>query len=195
MGGNYKKALSNIMHNVKVMTSGPWDLVAVDCAACGSALKVEYPRILSTLNRETKQAEVLSAKVRDVTQILAESSHTKASPLQRGKKRISVTYHDPCHLLKGQGIKEEPRQVLKSIPHVEYVEMNRADACCGGGVLQFEHPEVAERISAEKADAVSQSGARVVASGCPFCRLTLGKALKNDSIRVCHPVELIQPET
>ena len=127
--------------------------------------------------------------------LLAESLHNTASPLQGKKKQVSVTYHDPCHLLKEQNIKEEPRQMLKSLPHVEYLEMSRADACCGGGMFQFEHPEIAERISAGKADAVRQSGARVVASGCPCCRLTLRKALKNDSIRVCHPVELIQPDT
>ncbi len=66
-----------------------------------------------------------------------------------------VTYHDPCHLLRTQGVKEEPRSLLKRIPDLEFVEMAGADVCCGGGgAFQFEHPDVAAEIRKGKIQAI-----------------------------------------
>jgi glycolate oxidase iron-sulfur subunit len=79
---------------------------------------------------------------------------------------------------------------------VDYVEMEMADACCGGGgPFQFENPELSDRITKLKIGHILETNAQVVASGCPSCRLTLKKALKNKAINVCHPVELLSEST
>jgi glycolate oxidase iron-sulfur subunit len=103
-----------------------------------------------------------------------------------------VTYHDPCHLLRGQRVKEEPRNLLKRIPGMEFVEMAGADVCCGGGgAFQMEHPDVALGITKNKIQAIVQSRASFVATGCPGCRLQIHGNLVCERIQVVHPVELL----
>jgi glycolate oxidase iron-sulfur subunit len=81
---------------------------------------------------------------------------------------------------------------LKNLHHVDYIEMGRAEACCGGGgTFQFEHPEVSAQITDCKVKYILETGAQIVASGCPSCRITLRKALRGNLVRVYHPVELI----
>ena len=192
MSGNYEMALPNILHNIDLLSSGPWDIVVVDCATCGLAFKHEYPRVLEALGEDPKQARTLSTHVFDVTQLLCDMPAKKGVETREDKKPIPVTYHDPCHLAKGQKITEEPRRVLKNSPHLEYVEMAQADSCCGGGgAFQFDHPEIASRITGRKINNIVQTGAQVVATGCPSCRITLRKSLKSRAVRVCHPVELL----
>jgi glycolate oxidase iron-sulfur subunit len=103
-----------------------------------------------------------------------------------------VTYHDPCHLLRSQGVKEEPRSLLKRIPGLEFMEMAGADICCGGGgTFQWEHPDVASGISSKKVQSIKDTRASLVASGCPGCRLQIYGNLGEDSIQAVHPVELL----
>jgi glycolate oxidase iron-sulfur subunit len=192
MSGNYEQALFNVERNVDLLTAFGSDVVVTDCATCGLAFTQEYPHLLEVLGRDAKKAFALAEKVRDITELLVQrgSGHDLACPSE--VKKLRVTYHDPCHLAKGRNIRQEPRMLLRSLPHVDYVEMEMADACCGGGgAFQFEHPELSGRITELKIAHILETGAQVVASGCPSCRLTLKKALKNKSIRVCHPVELV----
>jgi glycolate oxidase iron-sulfur subunit len=82
--------------------------------------------------------------------------------------------------------------LLKRIPGVEFVEMAGADVCCGGGgTFQWEHPDVASGISGKKVESIKNTGANVVASGCPGCRLQIYGNMGNESIEVVHPVELL----
>ena len=192
MSGNYEMALPNIMHNIDLLGSGPWDIVVVDCATCGLAFKQEYPRVLEALGKDPAPARLLSERTFDVTQLLCDLPVKRSARVGEDKKPVRVTYHDPCHLAKGQNIREEPRRILEGSPHLEFVEMDQADGCCGGGgAFQFDHPRIASLITGRKIDDVVQTGSQVVATGCPSCRLTLRRGLKGRSVRVCHPVELL----
>ena len=105
---------------------------------------------------------------------------------------VRVTYHDPCRLGRSQGVKEEPRSLLKRIPGLELVEMAGAENCCGGGAaLPWEHPDVAAGISRNKVESIRETRAAVVASGCPWCRRQIGENLAGEPIRVVHPVEVL----
>jgi len=186
--GGRKKALKNIRENLKLFNRKNVEAVVVDCAACGAALKKEYALILEELGEDAKPAKELAGKVMDISQILARYDLEKWLKTVPGR----VTYHDPCHLGRSQGVKEEPRNLLRRIPGLELVEMAAADACCGGGAaLPWEHPDVASGISRNKIQSIRETRATVVASGCPWCRRQIGENLGNEPVRVVHPVEIL----
>ena len=186
--GGRKAALKNIRENLKLFNRKDVDAVVVDCASCGAALKKEYAHILEEMGESTKPAKELAGKVVDISQILARFDLEKVlKPVEN-----RVTYHDPCHLGRSQGVKEEPRNLLRKIPGLELVEMAGAETCCGGGAaLPWEHPEVASGIGRNKIQSIIDTRAAIVASGCPWCRQQIAENLGQESIRVLHPVEVI----
>lgn len=177
------------------------DAVIVDCATCGSAFVKEYPHILEELRELgekvdedlVEKARILASKTRDVMAFIGDHMSWLPDMSPQGP-RLRVTYHDPCHLLKGQGVGILPRKVLAGLPNVEFVEMDAPDACCGGGgSFQVEHPEISSKITARKIKSIEATGASVVATGCPGCRITINAHLDSEKhIRVLHPIELVK---
>jgi glycolate oxidase iron-sulfur subunit len=199
MSGDREPSLQCIRETLKIFAREDVDAVIVDCATCGAALKNEYVHLLKDLRElgeqvtdgEIKAAELLSAKMQDVTVFI--DAHKEWLPKLDGNgKKIRVTYHDPCHLVKGQKISAQPRNVLKAIPGVEYVELPGASDCCGGGgSFQVEHAEISRKITKRKVDSIRETGAQVLATCCPGCNLTIANHL-DPAIRVLHPVQLLQ---
>jgi glycolate oxidase iron-sulfur subunit len=188
LSGARKMALGNIRQNLEMLEVEKVDAVIVDCATCGAALKTEYVHILEEMGEDTDAARALAAKVLDVSQYLTRFDLKELLGPIQGR----VTYHDPCHLIRSQAVKEEPRRLLKMIPGLEFVEMAGADACCGGGgTFQWEHPEVASGITRKKIGAIEETCADLVASGCPGCRVQIRGNLDSEIIQVVHPVELL----
>jgi glycolate oxidase iron-sulfur subunit len=183
-------ALTNIRHNLDLFDPQNVDAVIVDCATCGAALKHEYPKLLEEMGEEAGAAAAgqLAQKVQDISQYLSRfdlHTHLKALP---GR----VTYHDPCHLLRTQGVKDDPRNLLKNIPQMELIEMEGSEVCCGGGgTFQLDHPELASAITAKKIQSIKDTQADLVATGCPGCRLQIHGNLTDDKLKVVHPVELL----
>jgi glycolate oxidase iron-sulfur subunit len=136
---------------------------------------------------------MLAAKTRDLTVYLNEHKDWIPSLSPAGKK-VRLTYHDPCHLVKGQKVSAPPRNLLKLLPQVEFVEMAGADDCCGGGgSFQVEHPETSRRITNRKLNNIYNTGAGLVATCCPGCKLTISNHLDPErNLRVVHPVELLR---
>jgi glycolate oxidase iron-sulfur subunit len=166
-----------------------YDHVVSDCASCGAALK-EYKHLLKDDPEYRERAETLAGRAADISEFLVKHEF----PKPQFHAPLRVTYHDPCHLVRGQGVKSQPREILKSIPGVEYVEMNGADVCCGAsGSFCVTHPELSEGVGGNKADSILETNADVVVSGCPSC-LTQLKAMlaaKGSKIKVMHPMELL----
>jgi glycolate oxidase iron-sulfur subunit len=188
LSGARKMALKNIQRNVEIFNRKDVEAIIVDCATCGAALKKEYAHILEEMGENAEAAREMGGKVRDISQYLAPFD---LEPFL-GPVKARVTYHDPCHLLRSQGVKEEPRNLLRRIPDLELVEMAGADVCCGGGgTFQWEHPEVASGITGKKIQAIRETRAGLVASGCPGCRLQIHGNLGEETIRVVHPVEVL----
>jgi glycolate oxidase iron-sulfur subunit len=188
LAGARKMALKNIQKNIELFNRDDVDTILVDCATCGAALKKEYGHILEEMGEAVEAARKMGKKVMDISQYLAKFD------LENHLKPITgrVTYHDPCHLLRSQGVKEEPRALLRKIPGLQFVEMAGADVCCGGGgTFQWEHPDVSVGITGNKVKAIKDTGAELVASGCPGCRLQIFGNLGEEPIEVVHPVELV----
>jgi glycolate oxidase iron-sulfur subunit len=166
-----------------------YEHVVTDCASCGAALK-EYKHLLKDDPDYQERAERLSGRAADISEFLVKHEF----PKPQGHAPLRVTYHDPCHLVRGQGIKSQPREILKAIPGVEYVEMPGADVCCGAaGSFCVTHPALSEGVGSNKADSIMATKADVVVSGCPSC-LTQLKAMlaaKGSNVKVMHPMELL----
>ena len=145
------------------------DLVVTDCASCGGALKH-----LASHFREDPlwrdRASAFSAKVLDLTEYLVRMGYR--SPERRDR---TYTFHDPCHLVRGQGIRRQPRQLLEAAG--TFVDMRESDACCGGaGTFHMDHPEAAAQVLARKTSNIEATGADVVVTACPGCLIQLTRA-------------------
>jgi Fe-S oxidoreductase len=157
---------------------------------CFNAFKNDYPTVAGEKSHPLQ--------VQHYTQLLA-------GLLERGELKFSgslektITYHDPCYLGKHNGVFDEPRKVLSSIPGVNLVEMDRSrekSLCCegGGGRMWLEGTNPGTRLAQQRVQEALETGAQVLATACPFCLATLDEAVKHlnadDKLRVMDIAEL-----
>jgi fumarate reductase (CoM/CoB) subunit B len=162
-------------HNVAVFRSIGVKTILTPCAGCGMTLRHDYP-------------EELSVKVKDIVELLRfEKGRLFTRPID-----LKVTYHDPCHLSRGQGIRDGPRELLGSIRGLQFVEMRDPDYCCGG-MAASANRDLAERLARRKAQAILETGARAVVTSCPTCQEVIDKALRRTgrSVEVLSLPELL----
>ncbi|MBD2454023.1 (Fe-S)-binding protein [Nostoc sp. FACHB-87] len=168
------------------------DFVIINAAGCGHTLK-EYGHILADDPEYREKAENFAAKVKDAQEFLATVGLTaKLSPLT--DKPLTLVYQDACHLLHGQKISLQPRQLLRRIPGVTLREPLDAALCCGSaGVYNLLQPEVAEELGKQKVQNLLNTGANLIASPNPGCALQITKhlELQGKKIAVMHPMELL----
>lgn len=175
-------------HNIDLLLELNVDVIVTDCATCGSSLK-EYPHWLANDPEYAERAKQFAAKVRDISEFLVEIGIRAPA----GKVEARVTYHDPCHLCRAQGIREQPREMLRAAG-VELVEMEGADTCCGSaGTQLITHYHTSVGVLESKMDGVAETEAEVVASGCPGCQMQLSLGVKRRGLkaRVVHPSQLL----
>ncbi|MTJ52842.1 4Fe-4S dicluster domain-containing protein [Anabaena sp. UHCC 0253] len=166
------------------------DFVIINAAGCGHTLK-EYGHILADDPEYAEKAQAFAAKVKDAQEFLINVGLTaKLSPLT--DKNLTLVYQDACHLLHGQKISVQPRQLLNKIPGVTLKEPIDAALCCGSaGVYNMLQPEVAEELGKQKAQNLINTGADLIASANPGCSLQISKYLQGKTISVMHPMELL----
>jgi glycolate dehydrogenase iron-sulfur subunit len=165
------------------------DAVVVNAAGCGSAMK-EYGHLLRDDPAWAQRAAAFSTLVRDATELLAESE--PRAP--RRPVELRVAYHDACHLAHAQGVRAQPRALLRAIPGVELLEPEGWETCCGSaGVYNLLQPEPAAELARRKAANVLATGADAVAAANPGCALQIGRALKDRGrpLPMFHPLELV----
>jgi glycolate oxidase iron-sulfur subunit len=150
------------------------DSIVINAAGCGAQLK-NYGHLLQDDPHYADRARRFAQKVEDVSEFLARVGLT--APL--GEVRRTVTYQDACHLVHGQKIREQPRELLLSIPGLELVEMLDPDRCCGSaGIYNIAQPEMSMQVLDAKMDNVLATGAELVVAGNPGCLLQLNLGLK-----------------
>lgn len=156
-----------------------YDTVITVCSGCGSTLKNNHPDFGSKLN------------VMDISEFLVD----KLDEDKLKEVNMTVTYHDPCHLARGQGITDAPREIIKKIPGVEFKEMSYPSQCCGaGGGIKSGKPEIAMELSKAKAEMIEDTGADAVITICPFCELNIQDgldAIGREDIKCMHILELL----
>ncbi|MEO0836127.1 MAG: (Fe-S)-binding protein [Cyanobacteria bacterium J06642_3] len=168
------------------------DAIIINAAGCGHTLK-EYGHILADDPQYKEKAEEFASKVKDVQEFLAEIELTaELHPIT--SDTLNLVYQDACHLLHGQKISVQPRQLLKQIPQVQLHEPQDASLCCGSaGIYNMLQPETADELGKQKADNLINTGASVIASPNPGCSLQIQKhlELKGSKVKLLHPVELL----
>jgi glycolate oxidase iron-sulfur subunit len=175
--------------NIAAFKPNDFDAIITNAAGCGSTLK-EYAHLLRSDDRERAQANAFTAKIRDVTEFLAElglSASIHDTPLR-------VTYQDSCHLAHGQKIREAPRKLIRAIPGIELIEMQLADQCCGSaGVYNVTETKASMELLALKMDCIRETSAQAIVTANPGCILQLraGVAIHRTGQEVLHVVELL----
>lgn len=163
------------------------DFVVTDCGGCGAELK-KYGHHLPGDGK----AAAFGAKVRDISEVLAENAERLAPLLKALPAR--VTWHDACHIAYCQGIRQQPRKLLKLIPGLDFRELPEADACCGSaGTYNITEPAMSDKVLRRKVENVRKTGAEMVVTANPGCLLQLKKALaeENPPVPVVHLTELL----
>ena len=158
------------------------DVIVVNAAGCGSALK-EYGHWLPD-----DAARSFAERVRDVSEVLAD----RDLPLRAMPQ--TVTYHDACHLVHGQKIRAQPRELLRRIPGLTLVDLPDSELCCGSaGVYNLLEPEMAGELGRRKAACIRETGARVVTAGNPGCLMQIHQHCREAGldVEVVHPVTLL----
>ncbi|MCB9878850.1 MAG: (Fe-S)-binding protein [Planctomycetes bacterium] len=162
------------------------EIVVNNSAGCGCALK-EYGHLLGT-----PEGEAFGRKCRDVTELLAAEGLT-ATPAERP---VRAVYDDPCHLCHGQGVRSQPRELLRQVPGLQLVEAERAEDCCGSaGIYNLLQPDVAQQIGQRKVDRLQATGAEVVVTANPGCMLQIDSHLRRSGhpAPTLHVIELLRP--
>jgi glycolate oxidase iron-sulfur subunit len=171
------------------------DAVIVNSAGCGSTMK-EYGKLFACTSHAARAAK-FAAQVKDIMEFLVEVG-IQAPPQSlsgRGDSRsLLVTYHDACHLAHAQGIRKQPREIVRTIPGVQLVEMEEADMCCGSaGIYNLLQPDLALRLLQRKVERICATGAEIVLTANPGCLAWIAQGLREGShpIEILHPVELL----
>lgn len=165
------------------------DAIVVNSAGCGAAMK-EYGYLLRDDPGYARRAENFSAMVRDVSEFVQELG----SVAPRHPLPLTVAYHDACHLAHGQGIRQQPRQSLLSIPGLTLREIGESEICCGSaGVYNLVEPEPAAALGERKARNVLETGAELLVASNPGCTLQIHASLARlgAHLPMAHPIELL----
>jgi glycolate oxidase iron-sulfur subunit len=187
--GDLSAARAMAQHNLRIFEENDLEAVVVNSAGCGAMLK-EYGQLLENDELYAERAAAFSRKVKDISEFLAGLTLNR----QLAQLPLRVAYDDPCHLLHGQGISHEPRQLLQQIPGIELIPFKEADWCCGSaGTYNLTQPEMSMRLLNRKMQHLAAVDPDVIATGNPGCLLQLGWGVKRAGLRaeVVHPIELL----
>lgn len=175
--------------NIDAFAKAQVDWIIVNAAGCGAMLK-EYHELLQHDPLFSSAARRFSERVLDVSQFF--DRFPFRGPL--AELPLRVAYDDPCHLVHGQRVREEPRRMLRTIPGLELLEVKEADWCCGSaGIYNLLHPELSRQILERKMRHLAAVNPDVITTGNPGCLLQIGVGAKEHGLTapVVHPIELL----
>jgi glycolate oxidase iron-sulfur subunit len=175
--------------NIEVFERAGVDYIIINSAGCGSFMKT-YAHLLREEPEYAERAKIFQDKVKDISEFLVMAGFKKPEHAIPCK----ATYDDACHLLHGQGISKEPRQVLSAIPGLELIELEESSWCCGSaGIYNVVHYDDSMKILDRKMDHIKETQATLVITGNPGCLLQLNHGIKRhqQKARAIHPVTLL----
>jgi glycolate oxidase iron-sulfur subunit len=174
--------------NVAAFEKSGADYIVANAAGCGAMMK-EYGALLVDDPDWHARAEAMAAKVRDVSELLAD-----AGPKPGGEVPVTVTYDAPCHLLHAQRVVGAPLAVLGAVPGLTWVPLEGSEHCCGSaGIYNLIEPDVSDRVLAPKLANIAATSAPLVVTGNPGCLMQIGAGLRQARMRarVVHPVDVL----
>ena len=163
--------------------------VVVNAAGCGSSMK-EYADLLYDDPAYRDRARAFSDRVRDVSELLTELGPVAT----RHPIEASVAYHDACHLGHAQGVRAQPRELLRQIPGIELREIAEAEICCGSaGIYNILNPEPARELGDRKAANIVATGADLLVTANPGCLMQVSAAIERSGhpMGMAHTIEVL----
>lgn len=206
--GDVENTKKLALKNLKIFAEADLDVIVTDCSSCASFLK-EYTKIFQDDPENLALAEKTVPLFQDVVEFLYTRGEKKAESGQaagdqvgayydphgaggeqqqtaagRSDKPVVVTYHDPCHAVRGQGIKDESREILKGLPGVEFREMAEADWCCGGaGSYALTHYDLSQKVLDRKMKNLKATDADILVTSCPACMIQLAFGIRRHGLK------------
>lgn len=185
--------------NTDVLLAEDADYVVTICPTCTMSLKHDFPKLLEKEPVYHDKSLKLAEKTFNFSELAARKIPPVPALTKGGAEgggipaRETVTYHDACHLKRGCGVYEEPREVLRELAGVNITEMTDCDKCCGfGGSYSIKYPEISQEVLKNKLENIMAAGATTVAVDCPGCKLQIEGGLEaaGSSIKVEHSATL-----
>ena len=169
------------------------EAILIPEATCSAMIKVDYEHFFHDQPQWLERAQRLKSKIFMATEWLEQKTDLSAVLARHGRSDTVVTYHDPCHARKMQGIYQEPRRLVGQ--NYTITEMSDPNACCGfGGVtMQTENFHFAQAAGRPKAAMIEKTGAQVVTAECSACRMQINNSMHEANVDVIfkNPIELI----
>jgi glycolate oxidase iron-sulfur subunit len=165
------------------------DYFVVNAAGCGSSLK-EYDALLADDPAYAARAAAFTAKVRDLAELLVELGPVAT----RHPLDVTVAYHDACHLGHAQGIRSQPRSLLRGIPGLTVKEIADPEICCGSaGIWNVLNPVPAAELGDRKATNVLATGATLLVTANPGCLMQVAAAIQRQggTIALAHTAQVL----
>jgi glycolate oxidase iron-sulfur subunit len=188
--GRLEEARAFARRTIDVFDRARVERIAVNAAGCGSSMK-EYGQLLADDAAWAERARAFSARVRDVSEIVSELGEPRAT---RHPLPLRVAYQDACHLAHAQGVRQQPRDLLRSIPGIELLPLAEQDICCGSaGIYNLVEPDTARELGDRKVAHITTTRPDVVATSNPGCTLQMAAAARRDgrALTIRHPIEIL----
>ena len=188
MAGKFSEAATQAIKIASILNA--YSLIITSCPSCYRMLAYFYPKLFNIKIKPT---------IKHIVQIISDAISNGMIELSKNVNLV-VTYHDSCELTRHMGIVEEPRKILRSIPGLKFVELERhgkLSTCCGGGgLMRLMYPKISQEIAIKKIlDEVVPLGVSTIVTACPFCYLVLKDAIdsikNNNNLKVMDIVELV----
>jgi glycolate oxidase iron-sulfur subunit len=173
--------------NVGAFSQKDVQCIITACASCNGGISEYYRTMKADYANFTGKAIDFSVFLKKA------GLFEELAGMEKWPERVKVTYHDPCHL-KIQGITREPRELLRALPNVDFVEMDSASTCCGlGGTFSVYHYEASKAIGARKVQGLRESEAELIATACPGCIMQLQDIINHAGlpVRAVHVLALV----
>jgi glycolate oxidase iron-sulfur subunit len=188
-GGDHARALDMAKRTIETFEAAGVEAVIVNTSGCGAHMKA-YGTLLAGEPAWAERAARFARTVQDLAEFLARE------PLRGPLTAVplTVTYHDPCHVVHGQKIRRQPRELLAQIPSLRVVDLPESDWCCGSaGIYNLTQPEMADRLLRRKVRNVQSTGAQAVVTANPGCilQIQVGLRAQGRELPVLHLVEIL----
>ncbi len=174
------------LQNLEAFETEAVDYIVTLCASCGSHLKNNLPGLVQAYAPD--KARAFARKIIPFSQFMNQVVGVD----QRSGQGRKIAFHSPCHLGRGLGVKEDPRQLIARSGNI-YLKTREEETCCGfGGSFSVNFPAVSREILTRKLADVESSGADLLVTECPGCVMQLrgGAVQQGRNIRVMHLSEL-----
>ncbi|NVM52677.1 MAG: (Fe-S)-binding protein [Candidatus Helarchaeota archaeon] len=177
--GFLKTASETMIHNVNEWKTRGITRIITPCSACYRTIKTYYPQHVPDFD----------FNVQHIIEVIKDNFNG----MQLKELNSTITYHDPCHLGRGMGIYDEPREILSQISSLMEMDHSREEGfCCGaGGGVRVNFPDLSQDVGLLRVDEALQTGAEYLTSACPLCKYQLKKSANIGNLKVVDIVELI----